>query len=100
MIESLDENDKLMAIQIEAMLETPAWKYLQAYIAAQWEQIIDDASKSKSEPHWRSQQGKLRGFKLCWQIPYKIVERLKNVEAAVGYDSLQADKEIQENYGT
>lgn len=75
----LDKYDFSIAIKIEHMLESEEWKYIQAYIAAQWEQILVDIMKSRTDQHFRTQQGIMKGFKMCWNIPYKIVERAKNI---------------------
>lgn len=78
----LDQVDLAMAAKIADFLESEAGRYLHSYQAAQWDRICEDAARAKAEPHWRAQQGRMHGYRLCWRIAHKLVERARAEQAA------------------
>lgn len=94
----LTDHDLSMAFQIESFLESEGGKYLLSYIALQWEKIIEDASKAKTEPNWRAQQGILKGFRMCWDIPFKIVKRSRDYTSDERRNEETEAKEAKEAY--
>jgi len=73
----IDEEDILMAVELQRFMESQLWKYLKKQYQAKREAIILAGKKCRKDESAMQKFGELAGYDQAVQLPYDIIDHVK-----------------------